>query len=659
MPTKRNASTSRQPITSDLIFDLLAVGVPALSPDGEAVAYVASRTSRETMGGESQIRMVPFDDAEGDRPLTAGPRDGSPIWSPDGSQLAFLRAADPESPPQIWLLPLSGGEARQLTDLPYAVESCTWTPDGQSLIAVVDVDPARLLPDGGQPRTTVVRELYYRGDALGYRVNAWHQLFRVDVAGGEAEQLTRGAYNHAHPVVSPNGRWIAFASDRSPQRRRRRPFGSELCVMPAGGGEIERLTPGAQSAGRPAWSPDGRRLAAAVTETDHFQQAYLCVISRRTGKRRQLTDGSLTPQSGGYPFTPPPPIRWTEDGIVFAADACGRSGVWRVDPEGRGEPEPLRAEAETIAAIDIAPDGRRIAAVVTTHDRPGELISQTVAQAADAASQRLTSVSAEYLGGREPARIEWSEIERGGMTIPYGLMFPPGFDPQQRYPLVLDIHGGPHGVFTESFQPLHQTIAGAGYLVLFVNPRGTSTYGPDFTAAVIDDWGGEDSLDLLAALDAVCERPYVDAERLGVHGYSYGGYMTSWLIGHTDRFKAAVVGAPVINLESMYGTTDIAVSWGRLEWGGRPVDNPEWYRERSPLTYAPNVSAPVLLMHGEADFRCPISQSEEYFVALRDRGKRVELVRFPGCAHPFVVAGHPKLRQEYYDRLVAWMNRYV
>ena len=155
------------------------------------------------------------------------------------------------------------------------------------------------------------------------------------------------------------------------------------------------------------------------------------------------------------------------------------------------------------------------------------------------------------------------------MSIPFGLMFPPGFDPEQRYPLVLDIHGGPHGVFTESFHPLHQTIAGAGYLMLFVNPRGTSTYGP-IHARRDRGLGRGDSLDLLAALDAVCERPYVDAERLGVHGYSYGGYMTSWLIGHIDRFKAAVVGAPVINLESMYGTTDIGVSWGRLEWGGRP-----------------------------------------------------------------------------------------
>ena len=650
MPT----TATRSPISSELIFDLPAVGAPALSPDGQTVAYVASRTSRETMSAESHIRLVAFDGG-GDRQLTAGPRDGSPVWSPDGSQLAFLRADDDAAPRQIWLLPTDGGEARRLTNLPHAVESCTWTPDGRTLIAVVDVNPERLLPDDGQPRTRVIRNLYYRGDALGYRVDAYHHLFSIDAHSGEATQLTRGAYNNAHPVVSPNGRWIAFASDRSPQRQRRRPFGSELCLMPIGGGDIERLTPGVQSAGRPAWSPNGRALAVAVTETDELQQPYLCHIDRRSRKRRRLTDDSLTPQSGAFPLAPPPPIRWTDEGIVFAADARARSGVWRVAADGRSEPEPLRTEAEVINAIDISPDGARIAAIVTSPNQPGELVAQRVGEPA----QRLTSATSNFLAAHQPARVEWFEIERDGLTIPAGLMFPPDFDPAQRYPLLLDIHGGPHGVFTESFQPLHQTIAGAGYLVLFVNPRGTSTYGSDFTHAVVDDWGGEDSLDLLAALDAVCERPYVDSERLAVHGYSYGGYMTSWLIGHTDRFKAAIVGAPVINLESMYGATDIAVSWARFEWRGRPADSPDWYRERSPLTYAPNVTTPVLLMHGEADFRCPISQSEEYFVALRDRGKRVELVRFPGCAHPFIIAGHPKMRQEYYDRLVAWLNRYL
>ncbi len=650
-------SAARKPIDSEIVFDLPAVGSPAISPDGASVAYVASQVSRETMSSESQIRAAAFD-GSGDRRLTAGPRDSAPVWSPDGAQLAFLRAADAEAPRQIWLLPLGGGEARRLTDLPDQVESCTWLPDGSGLIAVVDVDPERRIEDDDAPRTRVLRNIYYRGDTLGYRVDAYHHLFRIDAESGAAEQLTQGAYNHAHPVVSPDGRWIAFASDRSPQRQQRRPFGSELCLMPADGGEIERLTPGVLSAGRPAWSPDGQSLAAALTSVDERHQAYLYRIDRRSGRRTRLTDGDLTPQSGFFPLAAPPPIRWTEAGISFAADACGRSGVWRVSADGAGEAEAIRAEPELINGIDISADGERIAAIAARPDQPGELAAQSAAAGAER-SLPLSSVSADYLAAHQPGAAEWFTIVRGGLPIPCGLIFPPGFDPARQYPLVLEIHGGPHGFFAEGFNTLHQIIAGAGYLVLFVNPRGSSTFGPEFTRAVVEDWGGEDSLDLLAALDAVCERPYVDAERLGVHGYSYGGYMTSWLIGQTNRFRAAVVGAPVINLESMYGTSDIGPSWGRFQWRGRPADARQWYRERSPISYVEQVETPVLLMHGEADYRCPISQSEEYFAALRDRGKHAKFVRFPDCSHLMLRTAHPKLQQEYYDRLVGWMDRHM
>lgn len=648
------SSNARAPIGPEIVFDLPSVSSPSISPDGAAVAHIRSRISRETMQTESQIWTVGFDGGD-ERQLTAGPRDGAPLWSPDGSQIAFLRAAEVDAPRQIWLLPLAGGEAQRLTDLPYQVTACDWLPDGSALIAVVDVDPERLAADDGRPRTRVLRSIYYRGDTLGYRVNAWQHLFRIDAQNGAAVQLTRGAFNHAHPVVSPDGRWIAFASDRSPQRQRRRPFGSELCLMPADGGDVQRLTPGVLSAGRPAWSPDGRSLAAALTEVQERQQSYLCRIDRQSGARTRLTQGDLTPQSGFYPLSPPPPIRWNEAEIIFAADACGRSGVWRVDAGGNAEPEAVRAEAELISGIDISANGQRIAVVAAQPDQPGELLAQHGGQQA----QRLTSVSNEYLAAHEPGAAEWFTIMRSGMPIPCGMMFPPGFDPSQRYPLVLEIHGGPHGFFGEGFNPLHQVIAGAGFIVLFVNPRGSSTFGPKFTHAVMGDWGGEDALDLLAALDDVCQRDYVDSERLGVHGYSYGGYMTSWLIGQTTRFNAAVVSAPVINLESMYGTSDIGPSWGRYQWRGRPADARQWYRERSPISYIDQVKTPVLLMHGEADHRCPISQSEEYFAALRDRGKRVEFVRFPDCSHAMLRVGHPLLQQEYYNRLTAWLLRYV
>ncbi|MDA1061803.1 MAG: S9 family peptidase, partial [Chloroflexi bacterium] len=271
----------------------------------------------------------------------------------------------------------------------------------------------------------------------------------------------------------------------------------------------------------------------------------------------------------------------------------------------------------------------------------------------------LTAIAAPYLEGHAIGRAERFRVHRGGHSLDCWLLHPPHFDPRRRYPLLLEIHGGPNGHFGAGFNPLHQVLAGAGNLVLSVNPRGSTSYGADFTAAVYEDWGGEDALDLLAALDSASSRPYVDADRLGVHGYSYGGYMSAWLVGHDHRFRAAAIGAPVTNLVSMYGQTDIAASFGERQWGGLPQDNLAHYLERSPLTYAEHIGTPVLLLHGEADIRVPISQSEELFTALKRRGKTVEFVRFPGCSHLFLRVGHPSLRRAYYDRVTEWFQRWL
>ena len=223
----------------------------------------------------------------------------------------------------------------------------------------------------------------------------------------------------------------------------------------------------------------------------------------------------------------------------------------------------------------------------------------------------------------------------------------------------MDIHGGPHGAFYDAFNPVQQVLATAGYLVLAVNPRGSSTYGVDFVKAVLRDWGGEDYLDIMRAVDEACARPYVDADRLGVTGYSYGGYMAAWIIGHDSRFGAAVVGAPCTDLASMYGTSDIGVRFGEPQWGGRRGEALSAYLERSPLTYADGVETPALLLHGEDDARCPIEQSEQYFVALKRLRKEVELVRFPGCSHLFLRMGHPRMREEYLARALAWFDHHL
>ena len=637
-----------------IALELDGVGAPTISPDSATVAFVHAAVDDDKR--TSWIESAPFAGGTARR-LTSGPSDSGPVWSPDGSALAFLRPAssEPGAPRQIWLLPTYGGEAQQLTTLPHAVAAFDWLPDGSGMIASVDIDPYRAQRDGS--RTTVVRDVYYRGDALGYRQDAWHQLFRIDASTGTSVQLTSGTHNHAHPVVSPDGRWVAFSADRTVDRERRRPFGSELCVMSTlgrGGGHVERLTPGVMSVGKPCWSPDGAALAVSVTDQSQRHQAYLERIERYSGRRTRLTDDRVNPQSGFFPIAGPPKMVWHGDEITFAADACGRSGVYRVAADGSSEIETVRAEQELINGFDISTDGKALALVSTTPDSPGEVIA-----IGEETQALLSSASEDFIESHKVSAVEFFSVERDGWSIPCGLMFPAGFDPEQSYPLILEIHGGPNGFFGEGFNALHQVIAGAGYLVLFVNPRGSSTYGADFTDAVTVDWGGEDSLDLLQALDVVCERPYVDASRLGVHGYSYGGYMTTWLIGHDQRFQAAVAGAPVVNLWSMWGVSDIGPSWGSYQWGDVPDNHFDWYRERSPITYVDHVQCPVLILHGEHDWRVPISQGEEYFAGLRYRGKRAEMVRFPGCSHLMMRVGEPKLVEEYYARMVAWFDRYI
>ena len=309
-----------------------------------------------------------------------------------------------------------------------------------------------------------------------------------------------------------------------------------------------------------------------------------------------------------------------------------------------------------MSQVSFSADAKSAVALTTHPDSAGDL--QSVDMTSGAVAQ-LTDFNRKYFEQRPPAKLEKFTHSRNGFEIESRVLLPPDFDLASRYPLVLDIHGGPHGVFSDSFSPQQQVLATVGYIVLAVNPRGSSTYGTDFMTAVLGDWGGEDYLDIMSAVDLVCERDYVDESRLGITGYSYGGFMSSWIIGQDTRFKAAVIGAPCINLSSMYGTSDIGVRFGEVQWGGKRWDALDAFLEHSPLTYAPNVETPALLMHGEDDHRCPIEQSEQYFVTLKRLGKEVEFVRFPGSSHGFVRTGHPRLREEYLSRLLGWMNKHI
>jgi len=651
-----------QPIGPDYFMHLKTAADPDLSADGSRLAFGLSWIDSDTCRTRSQIMVAetPAGRAAGEpRQFTRGANASSPQWSPDGAALAFLRD-DTEGRKQIWLMPVDGGEGWPLTDATGGVIEYAWSPDGTRIAFISEVtqtpgDEAAL----GEPQPRVARRIRYRDEGVGWRGDSRRHLFVADAATGEITQLTEGDYEHNTPVWSPDDERIAVISARSPDRDVSAL--NEVYVLPANGGTPVLRSEGLFMTGGIAWSPDGAKLAVVGAEPAEdvggyglICQGWLYVLESGRPPRR-VTDDSVRPLVGTNITDGNPPLLWTRGNLLlFAADARGRSHLCSV-PAAGGD---IRRIATLGAITGWAPDaaGNRAVAVASTLESTGEL---HLIDLASGDETRTTGFNDSYFADHPPPQMEKLAFERGGQEIEALVWLPPDFDPGNAYPLMLDIHGGPHSVFHEAFYPLHQMGATNGYVVLAPNPRGSSSYGLEFATAVHRDWGGEDYRDIMAAVDEILKRPYLDPGQVVVHGSSYGGYMTSWIVGHTDRFKAAVIAAPVTALDSFYGTSDIGVLFGEVQFGGSPDQARDWLTEHSPLTHARNVKTPVLLIHGEADDRVPIGQSEQLFVALKRLGKTVEFVRLPGAGHGLFRMAPPPMRREYFARMLAWFERWL
>ena len=684
------------PHTPEMIRHLKTVAEPSLSPDGSKLAYTLGWVEPGLKESRSRIMVADLVGGE-EREFTQGPNDTSAKFSPDARLLAFLRPApgptnnptnstqpadgsggeplaskqpgQPAQPKQLWVISTAGGESRQLTAVSGDIIDYAWSPDGRSIVFSADV-PAATGGENGQseaePRVVEVRHLHYRHDTLGWRGDSHFHLFLAEVSSGETTQLTDGDWDDTGPVWSPDGANIAFVSSRKEDRDIR--AGTEAYVISPSGGEPRLWSEGLAGVGALAWSPHSDGLVAVASESAGYMvvwQGWLYLLEPGSPPQR-LTDDSFRPGVGFPPRSRSPEIRWTRDGrILLLGDCRGESYLYQVSA-ATGQATALLGGGCHSTDLTLDAGAEMAALLSSSPTAPAELRCYRLNPNSQPPGQPAQH-NREYLQQHPPAGMERFTVGRGDQQLDCRLFLPPDFNPARRYPMVLDIHGGPNGAFYDSFLSWQQLLATNGYLLLAVNPRGSSTYGEDFTMAVLNDWGGEDYLDLMEAVDRLAERPYVDETRLGVHGYSYGGYMASWIVGQTNRFRAAVVGAPCIDLFSMYGTSDIGVTFGEAQWNsdlslldGQPLDQLALkLLRRSPITYAPAVETPVLLLHGEADLRCPIGQSEAYFTVLKRLGKVVEMVRFPGCSHLFLRLGHPKLREEYLSRTMSWFQKYL
>ena len=649
------------------------------APHGQSIAYTVEWSDGQTNETHSAIWLYEFGTGRS-RQLTAGQKcDSMPRWSLDGSQLAFISNRDGVQN-QIYVLPLAGGEARRVTRMRRGASEPFWSADGRWIGFESEVCQGDT-PTSPDQRDTATREreakeeaekprVYsrqqYRWDGRGYLEGRSH-LFRVWLENAEVEALTAGDYDNSNGACSPDGRWLAFTSDRWPDRDAN--MATDIYVLDLHDNSLRCLTNGRYEIGRLTWSPDSRHVAAVAAPIVAEHAAYnpaLLVAPAQGGEVRNLLEGQdISMATGLYGDVPSPDcgrLVWNGDDVYFVVERRGGTAIFSLSTSGDTLREMVAEPRRHVRQVELvlpSADSLRLIALSASATDLWDIWEYTVgASQGYSGPRRLTAINDDFLAARRlvtPERVTGLSFD--GTEIEGWLYRPSGSLEAAASPLVLIIHGGPHAAYGESFMLRAQILAGKGYAALYANPRGSTGYGEVFMQACDHDWGGGDFRDLMAVLDAALVLGGLDPARLGVTGASYGGYMTNWIVGQTDRFKAAVTVHSVSNLASCFGTGDIDSFSAEGDYGW-PWEQESFYRERSPITYAERVRTPIRIIAAERDFRCPISQSEEYYTWLKKRTNvPVELVRLPQASHQ--VYASPRQRITYLNLVFEWLERWV
>lgn len=648
-------------ITIDDLLALPVVNDPQISPDGRQVAFTVTRADRDANAYRTHLWLVPADGGDPRQLTAAQARDTGPRWSPDGTQIAFI--SDRGGEKQVWVIRVDGGEARVLTSGKRSPADLAWSPDGRWLAFVGKPDPA----GRDESDVRVISRLRYKQDGDGFWDGRWKQVFVVPSSGGDIRQVTQGDFDHLFPAWSPDGAALAYTANSDPDADLTN--ASDVWVVPVvGTAPPRRLSRGIGPAQSPAWSPDGTRIVYVGHDnacwgatnwrvwgvrTDSANPVCLTGGDDRSVGHHLLTDLRAHPSAGG--------LSWSPDGqrVFFMIADGGSTQIASVAASGGPITVETRGDHELIGcSLDRA--GRTVACVESDALTPGE-VAVTEVGAGPAHLRRLTDLAGPLLRTLALSRPERFQYERpDGFVVEGWVLRPLSAAAGTPCPAVLKIHGGPHAAYGNAFFHEFQLLAAEGYGVIYMNPRGSQGYGQAFTAATRHDWGGQDYADLMGGLDHVlAASPWIDAARLAVSGGSYGGFMTNWVVGHSRRFRAAVTDRSISNAYSQWGTSDLAYMKGFWEYPGEPWECPQFYLERSPITYVREIRTPLLIIHSENDFRCPMEQAEQLFVALKKQGTPTMLIRFPNESHDLSRSGQPRHRMERLRHMLTWFRTYL
>ncbi|WP_456275942.1 S9 family peptidase [Bacillus sp. AK128] len=658
--------SEKRGIQSADLYKLKSVNNPLFSPNGDQFVFVQTETNEEDHKYYSHLFVG---DKSGDpiRQFTYGKnRDTQPSWSPDGQKIAFLSNRAEKN--ELFIMSVNGGEPRQLTKSANGINQFSWSPDGKSLLVALTLGEGdlevskRKTEDQKELEPLVVERLFYKSDASGFLSHKYSQVALVDAETGEIKVLTDGKYDYSIGAVSPDGSQIAIFSNPSDEADYE--LTSDLYIYHVKDKTLDKVTNGG-SFSQASWSPDGEILSFIGHEQE-FKSATLSKIWLYHVQANEITcltkewDVQVGDVAIGdfHSGSVSRGLVWTEDsqGFYFLASDQGSTAVYYGNVEGLVYPVILGDQHVYSFTVDV--HTHRAVVAISTPTHPGDLF---IIDLNTGEKKQLTFVNDEFLNEIELASAEAITFKaEDGWDIHGWIMKPVGFKEGAKVPLVVEIHGGPHAMYANTYFHEFQVHAAKGYAVLFTNPRGSDGYGQTFVDAVRGDYGGKDYLDIMSAVDYVlAEYDFIDETRLGVTGGSYGGFMTNWIVGHTNRFKAAVTQRSISNWISFYGVSDIGYFFAEWEvLRGESFDYDRLW-DCSPLKYANNIKTPLLILHGEKDYRCPVEQAEQLYITLKHQKKPTKLVRFPESNHELSRSGNPKLRIHRLDHIAGWFDEYL